>query len=100
MALIPDLAAPGLEFMNFFFHVEQQYPAVEAFWEKRGIPKSDWIGLAYFEPPNLSCPHTVSLQWKRTGDDRCDVRLAIDASSPKDLEYPLRENYKIKEPDF
>jgi hypothetical protein len=98
--LVPDLAAHGLEFMNFFFHVEQEYFIVENFWESRGVHKSDWVGLAYYELLDLSRTHTVSLQWKRTSNDCCDVRLAIDAASPEDLEYPLHGTYRIKESDF
>jgi hypothetical protein len=98
MALIPDIAAHGLRFMNFFFHLEKGLPEVENFWKERGVPERD--GLAYFEVAGLNTPYTISVQWRPSGDDCCDIRLSIDADSADDLGYPQAGDYRISEQDF
>lgn len=101
MALIPDIAAHGLTFMHFFFHLEGGLPAVERFWTERGVPVDDWTsGLAYFEVPQLSSPHTVSIQWRRSGKDCADIRLAVDAARAEALGYPKDEKFQINEQIF
>jgi hypothetical protein len=101
MALIPDIAAHGLTFMHFFFHMEGGLAAVERFWSEREVPVDNWSGgLAYFEVPNLSAPHTVSLQWRRSGKDCADIRLAVDAVPADGLSYPKSKEFQIDEETF
>jgi hypothetical protein len=95
MPLIPDIAAHGLRFMHFFFHMEGGFDAVAGFWETRGIPGSTWAGLAYFEVSSVSGTQTVSIQWRRAAQNCCDVRLALDAEPAVTLEYPPDLTYRI-----
>lgn len=100
MALIPDIAAHGLLFMQFFFHIEGGFEVVESFWAERGVPTTEWAGLSYLEVTGLSAPHTVSIQWRRASKDCCDIRLAIDATTAEALGYPSDERYHIDEETF
>jgi hypothetical protein len=100
MTFIPDIAQHGMFSMNFFFHAEGAYSDVDAFWAGRGIQTDALVGLAYYEVGGLSVPHTASVQWRRSGDDCCDVRLAVDAVSPGELGYPDDGRYHITEESF
>jgi hypothetical protein len=97
MAFLPDIAAHGLSFMHFFFHVEGGFEVIATFWKSRGVPGSDWAGLCYFEVGSFSSPLTVSIQWRRAAKDCCDIRLALDAETTEALDYPQDDAYRIDE---
>jgi hypothetical protein len=100
MALIPDIAAHGLSFMHFFFHMEGGFESVEDFWRQREVPTVEWAGLSYYEVLGLSHALTASIQWRRVAKDCCDVRLALDAMDAKSLGFPEDKQYQINETTF
>jgi hypothetical protein len=98
MPLYPDLAASGIAFMQFAFHVGGGLNEIDAFWRDRGVDLSA-RRLLFAGYSRKGVPHSVWLQWVRSHDECADVHLGFDARRPSQAwpglsgkEHRLRES--------
>lgn len=75
---------------------------MDGFWPgDRRLDKEPETKLAYTTYSRRRVTHTASVQWRPSNDstagtDRCcDVRLSIDAETPRGLDYPPGSQHKI-----
>jgi hypothetical protein len=100
MPLYPDLAACGISFMHFAFHLSGGLADVEAFWQKRKMSTSAHR-LLFAAYSRQGMPHTVSLQWARSHEKCCDVFIGFDARRPSEVWPRLpRAGHALREKDL
>jgi hypothetical protein len=98
MALYPDLAACGIRYMHFAFHIGGGLAAIDDFWAKRGVDISS-MRVLFAGYTRDRQPHAVWVQWVRSHEECCDVYLGFDLGRPTAVwprlpaaRHRLREN--------
>lgn len=100
MALYPDLAACGVNYIQFAFHVAGGQAAVDAFWEARHVDSSA-KRLLFSSYSRQGVAHTVWLQWARSHEDCCDVLIGLERCHPSELWPKLKASkHRLREKDL